>query len=139
MTMWLFLILAPMQILAVYRIARLITVDDFPPIRVFRDNVVGGWREATEDEQERYADARPEDRVKNYIMRDGVLEYYALRASWSNAFLAKLFSCPFCISFWIACGVVLGSWFGPVDVVVPVLVGLSAWAVGGWLAGQDWS
>lgn len=135
MNLWLFLILAPMQILAVYRLTRLMTVDEFPPLLWFRDKACGGWRPATEKEEARL------DKEPGQFIRDdeGVLQFYARRSRFSNAFLAKLFSCPFCLSFWISAGVVCGAWFGPVDVVVPVLTGLSAWAVGGWLAGQDWS
>lgn len=136
MNLWLFLILAPMQILAVYRIARFMTVDEFPPILWFRDKVCGGWRPLTEKEQDRLSEGNDDWAAQEV---DGELFRYVVRSKWSNAFLAKLFSCPFCLSFWISCAVVTGSWFGPMNVVVPVLTMFSAWAVGGWLAGQDWS
>lgn len=142
MNLWLFLALAPMQVLSVYRIARLLTVDEFPPILWFRDKVSGGWRPLTEKETEEL------DRLiqsgKGLVgwawqEIDGERNRYVHRSRFSNAFLAKLFSCPFCLSFWISCAVVLGSWFCPTDVVVPVLTLFSAWAVGGWLAAQEWS
>lgn len=142
MNLWLFLILAPMQILAVYRLTRLMTVDEFPPVLWFRDRVVGGWRPLTEKESDQLDQSIQAGKgVISWQWQEieGERSRYVHRSRLSNAFLAKLFSCPFCLSFWISAGVVLGAWFGPQDVVVPTLTGLSAWAVGGWLAAQDWS
>lgn len=142
MNVGLFLILAPMQILAVYRLARLMTVDEFPPIVGFRDKVVGGWRPLTEKEAN-LLDATVKVGVGRVPWKwqefDGERHRYVERSKWSNAFWAKLFSCPFCLSFWLSIAVVCGSWYGPDPVVVPVLTGFAAWSVGGWLAAQDWS
>jgi hypothetical protein len=60
------------------------------------------------------------------------------RKAWSPYWLSELLSCPWCASGWISLALTFGTWlFTPVP--VPLLMWLASWAVGAWIAAQDWS
>lgn len=138
-------LLLVLMALAVYRLTRLVVVDDFPPVLWVRDRLVGGWRPLTTAEEEiRATPPRNHGSVAFPTLSgqvrdiDGVSHRYVKRSRWSPPWLADLLSCPWCASGWVSAAVTAGTW-GVVGLPVPVLVWLAVWAAGALLAAQEWA
>lgn len=98
MSDWLLLLIL---VLATYRVTRLITTDDFPPIYWLR------WKIIT---------ARP-----SYVRtRDNQQMFW-----W----LGELVSCPWCASGWVSLGLVGGVWLTN-GLTLPILWWFAAWGGG---------
>lgn len=119
--------------LTTYRCTRLITTDDFPPLLWVRDRVCGGWRPMTQQELDRNTPSTPDQRE-----HAGVLLTYKRRASWSPYWLAKLVSCAWCASGWVA-GLLTLAVDLRVGLPDPWLAGPAVWAVGALLASREWA
>jgi hypothetical protein len=116
--------------LTVYRLTRLVTKDSLPPVLWLRRHLVGGWRPVEERKGPRKLDGgKPE-----FI--DGVLCDPVYRDSWVPLWLADLWSCPWCVSGWIA-GVVTLAADLTIGVGAPVFTGFTVWAIGAIMASQD--
>lgn len=134
--------------LATYRLTRLAVEDTFPPVVWARDRIIGGWRLPTTEEQ--LSDGFPTQLEEGDVVHvagmgsfsivDGEVQVYTIRKKWIPLFFAGLLSCPYCASGWIALGLTAGVWWW-LGLALPLLVllWLSAWALGGLLAAQDWA
>lgn len=135
MPVWLLLVL---MALTVYRATRLVTTDDFPPLLWARDRISGGWRPLTAPELARYNEGSPSLHPAAVERHGDVTELYVVRAPWSPYWLAKLVSCAWCASGWIAGAVTLA-----VDLAVglpdPWLAGPAVWAAGALMASRSWA
>lgn len=130
----------------VYRLTRLVTKDDFPPVRVFRDAVAGGWRPLTPGE---WAMVRQGNKHRLGATRavdygDGrgdVESRYLERASWVPQWLADLVSCPWCASGWIALAVTAYAWTVADWCSLPAapLWWIGTWGAGSLLASRSWA
>lgn len=123
------------DLLAAWRLTRLVVKDDFPPIKAARDWVLRRWP----SDSARYSDAEvvsasnadgepraPED------AEYGRLEGTGLEVEWGPEgweavnphWLGKLIDCPWCASVWLSGGVValrhLTPWWGWVAVVLAI-------------------
>ena len=67
----------------------------------------------------------------------GVENRYVYRWSWSPSWLAELWSCPWCVSGWIAGAVTAGTDI-MIGLPVPVLQGVAVWALGAVAASREW-
>jgi hypothetical protein len=136
-TFWVPVLLPILLVLVVYRLTRLITTDDFPPVLWVRDRLAGGWRPLTDPEWERL---RVHGREILNPMRaiDGVENRYITRASWSPHWLAELITCPWCASGWVSGAVVLATDL-TVGLPVPWLYGPAVWGAAALLSSQEWS
>lgn len=100
-------------VLSVYRLTRLLIVDEFPPIRIPREMLVA-YLDPGEDHKAKYKWAKP---------RWGQL----------GDSIAYLIECPWCMSIWLGALVVkVATWFASVP--APVLVWLAASAITGLIA-----
>lgn len=127
MNTWLLLFLLS---LSTYRLTRLVVKDTFPPVLWLRDNLVGGWREATDEEVSEGAGSSHDE--------DGNPLVYAEPWSWSPYWLGELLSCPWCASGWLSLVLVLVC-LPFASVPLPVLFWLASWALGSLLASQAWA
>lgn len=123
--------------LTVYRLTRLITKDTLPPVLWLRDHISGGWRPLTAQEWDRL---RAKGSKINWRHQgiDGVENRYVYRWSWSPYWLAELWSCPWCVSGWIA-GAVTAVTDIAVGMPYPWLMGMSAWALGALMASREYT
>ena len=121
-------------VLTSYRVTRLITRDDFPPLLWLRDRIKGGWRPLTAPEWEQIragdlAALRPTTSI------DGVENRWVTRALWVPHWLSELYGCPWCVSAYVS-----GALVAATDVVhgvpVPWLVGPAVWAGAAILASR---
>lgn len=116
--------------LTVYRLTRLVIKDTLPPVLWLRDHIAGGWRPLTDGE---WAELRSSDKTVQgpWPLRttDGDTKRYTYRWSWSPEWLAELWSCPWCVSGWIAGGVTAVTDI-VIGIPVPVLQGVAVWALG---------
>lgn len=124
----LYLLLVVMS-LATYRLTRLVTKDTFPPVLWVRDQLAGGWREATQAEVDKGAELQ---------MIEGEPHVYVQRVRWSPQWLADLISCPWCSSGWVSMGVV-GACATFSSVPELLVVWPAVWAAGALIASQDWA
>lgn len=88
--------------LGVYRLARLVGWDDFPPVQRLRDSVTGAQWNAT-DAGEQIADGEP----------DCIWAY-------RRPLLAHFFACPFCTGWWLSLAA-YGAWLLSAEWTVAVL------------------
>lgn len=134
---WLPLYLPVLLVLTVYRLTRLVTQDDFPPVLWLRDKLAGGWRPLTEKDWEL---RRSPDWNKQFATQplDGVENRWVKRADWSPHWLAELITCPWCVSGWIT-GVVVFFTDWTYGLPVPWLMGPAVWGAAALLASRDWS
>lgn len=153
MTYWLLLVVMS---IATYRLTRLITKDDFPPVLWLRDRLVGGWRPLTEKEWEVVRSPHRGMPSKDVELSPDALRLgqvtsidygeprgtqesrYVVRSSWVPGWLAELLSCPWCASGWVALALTTGTAV-TVGVPAPVLVWPAVWGAGALLASRDWS
>lgn len=114
--------------LTVYRLTRLVIKDTLPPVLWLRDHIAGGWRPMTGKEwaQFRVKSSKPLWLVR--VINDDT-NRYIYRWSWSPEWLAELWSCPWCVSGWIA-GAVTAVTDIVIGIPVPVLQGVAVWALG---------
>jgi hypothetical protein len=125
---------------AAYRLTRLITKDDFPPVLWVRDRLAGGWRPPTTKEQhhpEFPTGELEEGSLTNisglgmFTLSDGEIQIYARKASWSPYWLADLVSCPWCASAYVSLGLTVAEqqWGGvTLSGMHWTLVWLGVWA-----------
>lgn len=117
--------------LATYRLTRLVIKDTLPPVLWLRHRLVGGWRPVPVGD-------KPLDPATPTQMINDVLNRPVYRASWVPEWLSDLWSCPWCVSGWIAGAVTAGA-----DIVIgiadPVFTGFAVWALGALLASREWS
>jgi hypothetical protein len=140
---WLLLIV---MTLAVYRITRLVTRDDFPPVLWLRDRLAGGWRPLSLKEQEtKRLPVMDHDGQSATVTGlgavqqiDGQLHRYVNRSKRSPYWLAELVSCPWCVSGWIAGALTLAVAL-TVGVPAPLLVWPAVWGAAALLAARDWA
>lgn len=102
MTLWLLLLV---MALATYRVTRLITTDDFPPVYWARWKII---------------DARP-----SYVRQRDEQQMW-----W---WLGELVSCPWCASGWVSLAIVFGTdvW---ASLPLPWLLWFAVWGAGALLA-----
>jgi hypothetical protein len=123
--------------LTVYRLTRLITKDTLPPVLWLRDHISGGWRPMTDQE---WAQFRVKPSAAPWPFKgtgDDTIRY-VYRWSWSPYWLAELWSCPWCVSAWIA-GAVTAVTDITVGMPYPWLMGMSAWALGALMASREYT
>jgi hypothetical protein len=126
-----------------YRLTRLISKDDFPPVLWVRDHLAGGWRPLTIRELETYGrakDAQKEEleRDWSYDPHDELHQRYVHRSKRSPYWLADLITCPWCVSAYVSLALVGGTWF-TVGLPVPPLMWLAVWGASSWLASREWA
>lgn len=127
--------------LAAYRITRLITRDDFPPLLWLRDRVVGGWRPLTQKE---WAEARRAGGggLKQFAPTQDIEgqghSRYVYRASWVPEWLAELWGCPWCVSAYVS-GALVALTDVTVGVPRPWLTAVAVWALAALLASREWA
>lgn len=140
MPQWLVLLL---MVLAVYRLTRLITKDDFPPVLWARDRLAGGWRNLTSTEQRMlFGGVLPGTKAVElrevWSVNTAGEQRYVYRWHRVPDWFADLVSCPWCVSGWISGGVTLGM-----DLVIglplPWLVGPAVWGCASLLASREWA
>lgn len=84
--------------LAIARLTRLVTKDEFPPVAALRDRLLARWP-AEDTAFAEQADAKVE------VFRVGEV-WVPEKSHW----LGDLITCPWCAGFWIASLVTLGLW-----------------------------
>lgn len=133
MPLWL---LSIVLVFGSYRLTRLITKDDFPPVLWARDRLAGGWRPLTEREWSQFREEGHTEFKTTTL--DGETNRWVQRASWSPYWLADLVTCPWCASAYVSLGLVGGTalWVG---LPVPLLMWLGVWAASAVLASQEWA
>lgn len=122
------------DLLAAWRLTRLVVKDDFPPIKAARDWVLRRWP----SDSARYSDAEvievadPDDPTSMAAPERGQLAGTGLEVEWGPEgweaaephWLGKLIDCPWCASVWLSAGVValrhLTPWWGWVAVVLAI-------------------
>lgn len=129
--------------LAAYRLTRLITRDDFPPLLWLRDRLSGGWRPLTLAELERYnlADATRKAMLRtdwSYDPDDELHQRYVARQDWVPVWLSELYGCPWCVSAYVSGALTLAVDL-TVGLPVPWLVGVAVWALAALLASREWA
>jgi hypothetical protein len=148
-TFWLPLLMPVLMVLAVYRLTRLITKDDFPPVLWLRDRLVGGYRPPTRAET--WHPGYPAGELEPHVSRaaPGLRGLWSLdsegniqvwRAPWKHTphWLAELLSCPWCVSGWLSGAVVLAADL-TVGLPVPWLFGPAVWGAAALLASREWA
>lgn len=126
-------------VITVYRLTRLGTKDDFPPILWLRDKLAGGWRPLTPKESIRLRDAGLSDPWRSQLDTSGqVAKIYVHRSRWSPYWLAELVSCPWCLSGWIS-GAVVALLDINQSLPDPVLFGFAVWGGAALLASRKWA
>jgi hypothetical protein len=136
MPVWLLLIVL---VLGSYRITRLVTRDDFPPVLWVRDKLAGGWRPLTTKEQESVYTVEPlEPRPWSSQVIDGVEHRYVKRWTRSPWWVADLISCPWCVSAYVSLVLV---WTAALTVGVPdpTFVWFAVWGASALLASKEWA
>lgn len=123
--------------LTTYRLTRLIVKDTLPPVLWLRDGLAGGWRPMTDQEWDRLR-AKGSKTGWTHQTMDGVENRYVYRWSWSPYWLAELWSCPWCVSGWIAGGVTAGTDI-TIGMSAPVLMGMASWALGALMASREYT
>lgn len=123
--------------LAAYRLTRLLIKDTFPPVLWLRDNLVGGWRPATEGEMRVVRDPALPTPFQTTVI-DGRTSRWVNRCDWVPDWLAELLSCPWCASAYVS-GALVAVTDITYGVPVPWLVGPAVWAVAALLSSRDWS
>jgi hypothetical protein len=142
-TFWLPVLLPVLLILVVYRLTRLVTRDDFPPVLWVRDRVAGGWRPLSGKERERYYASTPTQKAVlstdwSFDSEAESPQRYVRRAPWSPHWLAELATCPWCASGWISGAVVLATDV-TVGLPVPWLYGVAVWGAAALLGSREWA
>lgn len=137
---WLPLLVPLFLVVTVYRLTRLVTKDDFPPVLWVRDRLAGGWRPLTDKEREVYAASREKGQLIQQweIDKTDITQRYVRRAPWSPHWLAELMTCPWCASGWLS-GAVVGLTDVTYGLPVPWLMGFFVWGVSALLASQEWA
>lgn len=125
MPAWLLLIL---MVFTVFRLTRLITTDDFPPVLALRDHLAGGWRPMTTKEQ-----ATGEHGTTRESTSGGPPLVWVQRSSWSPFWLGDLITCPWCTSGWLA-GAVTAATALTTSLPAPWLAGPAVWGAAALLA-----
>lgn len=137
------------MVLTAYRVTRLITKDDFPPLLWLRDGIVGGYRPP--DRAETYHPSFPKGELEFGVsalipgMRgvwsldgDGEVQVFRSNWSWVPHWLAELYGCPWCVSAYVSGALTL-----TVDLIyglpVPWLVGPAVWALAALAASREWA
>lgn len=144
MPLWLVLLL---MIGAAYRLTRLITKDDFPPVLWARDRLAGGWRPLTTRELETYGRAKDAQKAKletdwSYDPHDELHQRYVHRSKRSPYWLADLISCPWCASAYVSLGLTVAEqqWGGvTLSGMHWTLVWLGTWAASAQWASREWA
>jgi hypothetical protein len=148
MPLWLVLLLMTG---ASYRLTRLITKDDFPPVLWVRDRLAGGWRPPTTKEQHhaKYPVGQLAEGSCSHVpglgmftLSDGEIQIYARKAGWSPYWLADLISCPWCASAYVSLSLTLAEyWWGGTDLpgTVWLFIWLGVWAVSAQWASREWA
>lgn len=98
--------------LATFRLTRLIVKDDMPLVYYPREWII--------------------KRRPTHGMHPSTAEPYV--NFW---YMGELVSCPWCASAWVSGALTFGTWIarhGHGGLPVPVLIWLSVWGVGAWLA-----
>lgn len=129
-----------------YRLTRLITKDDFPPVLWLRDRLAGGWRPLTTKEQESTVLPALHDgelfvadpMLGDLTLVNGRVNRYVRRAKWSPYWLADLVSCPWCVSGWLAAALTAAVAI-TVGVPAPLLVWGAVWGASALLASREWA
>lgn len=129
MPVWLLLVVMS---LCTYRLTRIVTRDDFPPVLWVRDRLAGGWRPLTTDEREHQGD------LGHIQLINGVDQRYIRRHKWSPPWLGDLVSCPWCASGWLSLGITIGV-ASTIGVPAPALVWPAIWAVSALIASKEWA
>jgi hypothetical protein len=122
-------------VLTAYRVTRLVTKDDFPPILWLRDRLVGGWRPLTEKEYREPVQGRAWRAVDG---EDGTRLRWVERKAWVPHWLAELLGCPWCVSAYISGALVLVTDL-TYGLPVPWLIGPAVWALTALLASREWA
>jgi hypothetical protein len=132
MPAWLLLVL---MVFTVFRLTRLVTTDDFPPVLALRDHLAGGWRPMTEPEWLLLAKPRDAGAPEPFAHRDinKVENRFVVRAAWSPHWLAELITCPWCTSGWLA-GAVTAATALTTSLPAPWLAGPAVWGAAALLA-----
>lgn len=134
---WVPLFLPFLLVFAVYRLTRLITKDDFPPVLWIRDRLAGGWRPLTGPEQSQLQGTPGKPLFITQEIR-GIQNRWVVRASWSPHWLAELVTCPWCASGWVSGAVVLATDL-TVGLPVPWLFGPAVWGAAALMSSQEWA
>lgn len=130
-----------LMVLTAYRVTRLITKDDFPPLLWLRDRLAGGWRPLTTPERRMLVvldgDKRAELRRTWSVNVDGT-QRYVYRWQYVPDWLAELYGCPWCVSAYVSGGLTLAVDL-TVGLPVPWLVGPAVWAGAALIASKEWA
>lgn len=106
MSLWLLLVVLA---LATFRLTRLITRDDFPPILWARTRI---------------------QRARPTVTKSATLGHEAYVDYW---WLGELVSCPWCASAYVSGGVVAATWYLH-GLPLPVFCWLAVWGAGAYVA-----
>lgn len=115
---WSWLVLLIICGLATFRITRLITTDDFPPIARPRNWITG----------EPY-----------WVDSESKWHYPHETASWPRHWFGDLITCPWCAGGWVSLGIILAlALFTPRDAALVdwVLLWWASWAIGSTTAAK---
>lgn len=123
--------------LTVYRLTRLVIKDTLPPVLWLRDGLAGGWRPLTGAEWGQFNGVKKTELPWPVQGNGGDTKRYVYRWSWSPFWLAELWSCPWCVSGWIAGGVTAATDI-TIGLPAPVLQGVAVWALGAVAASREW-
>lgn len=141
-------LLSIILVLGSYRLTRLITKDDLPPVLWVRDRLSGGWRPPTTKEQHHpnYPKGQLEigsltnvpDLGVFTLSEGGDILIHASRWKKSPFWLGDLVSCPWCVSAYVSLVLVGGTalWVG---LPVPLLMWLAVWGSSALLASREWA
>jgi len=144
MPLWLLLIVL---VLGSYRLTRLITKDDFPPVLWVRDRLAGGWRRPTTKEQ--HHESYPTGQIEKgsltnvpglgmFGLVEGEVQIYVRKVGWAPFWLGDLISCPWCVSAYVSLGLTLGAAFA-VGLPAPLLVWPAVWGASALIASKEWA
>lgn len=135
MPVWLLLLVLT---LGSYRLTRLITKDDFPPVLWVRDRLAGGWRPLTTKERETLS-RQPKGNLPFPTTEiGGVTNRYVTRRKYSPWWFGDLISCPWCVSAYVSLALV-GAAALTVGLPAPTFVWFGVWGASALLASKEWA
>lgn len=120
------------DVLATYRLTRLVTEDTFPPVKKARDWLLLRWPSPTESFDEAFeSEVGPVNAKGRPVLREDD-EWWAVHPHW----FGELITCPYCASVWIAAGVLALRFTWDWWTYPALLLALAAGAVIAWKAAE---